>query len=221
MRRGICITSACQTGKVSPSPEMPMAVPLRILVAEDEALNAVALKSQLEKLGHEVVGPAGTGLEAVELTRSAAVDLAILDIRMPELSGLEAAQEIFELKPIPIILLTGYSDPEYVSGATLAPVFHYLVKPASLEDLAPAISVAWQRFQEWKGYRDEAAELERKIEGRKLIERAKGVLMEVRGLSEREAYRLLQKESQNRNQPMVEIARTVLMADALLRELSM
>ncbi len=195
-----------------------MATSLRILVAEDEPLSAMALQAQLEALGHVVIGPAHNGRDAVELARANPIDLAILDVRMPLLSGLEAAQELATLQDVPVILLSGYSDPDMIEEATRAPVFHYLVKPVSMADLGPAIAVAMHRFQEWKDFRGEAAELEQKIADRKLVEQAKGLLMEARGLSEGDAYKLLQKESQNRNQPMVEIARSILMADSLLRE---
>ncbi len=196
-----------------------MATSLRILVAEDEPLSAMALQAQLEALGHTVIGPAHNGRDAVELARANPVDLAILDVRMPVLSGLDAAQELATLRDVvPVILLSGYSDPEMIEEATRAPVFHYLVKPVSMADLGPAIAVAMHRFQEWKEFRGEAAELEQKIADRKLVEQAKGLLMEARRVSEADAYKMLQKESQNRNQPMVEIARSILMADSLLRE---
>lgn len=195
-----------------------MAMPLKILIAEDEALNALALRSQLEALGHTTVGPARNGREAVEIVCREPIDLAILDIRMPELTGLEAAEEIMRARPVPIILLTGFSEPEFAARAAHAPVFHYLVKPVSLEDLAPAIGVARSRFREWRQFREEAERLRQKIEDRQLVERAKAVLMEAQGLSEHGAYRLLQQESQRRSLPMVEIARTILMADAVLRD---
>ncbi|HEX7118446.1 MAG TPA: response regulator [Longimicrobiales bacterium] len=195
-----------------------MATPLRILIAEDEALNALALRSQLEALGHCIVGPARNGREAVDLVTRQAVDLAILDIRMPELTGLEAAEQIVRTRPIPIILLTGFGEPELASLAASAPVFHYLVKPISLEDLVPAIGVACSRFKEWQAFRADAERLRRKIEDRQLLDRAKAVLMEVQGLSEHDAYRLLQQESQRRSLPMVEIARNLLMADSVLRD---
>jgi response regulator NasT len=196
-----------------------MAPPLRILLAEDEPLNALTLSSQLESLGHHVVGPAADGLEAVQLAADHPVDLAILDIRMPRLSGLDAAAETFRIRPIPIILLTGYSDPELVDRAAHLPVYHYLVKPVLAEDLGPAIAVACARFDEWRRFNAETDRLRQKLEDRKIIDQAKGVLMEARRVSEHEAYRLLQIESQNRNQPMVEIARTVLAADSLLRDI--
>ena len=195
-----------------------MATSLRILVAEDELLSAMALQAQLEALGHVVIGPAYNGRAAVDLARANPVDLAILDVRMPALSGLEAAQEIAAIQVVPVILLSGYSDPEMIEEATKAPVFHYLVKPVSMADLGPAIAVAMTRFNEWREVRGEVHELEQKLEDRKLIERAKGLLMDARGLAEADAYRLLQKESQNRNRPMVEIARSILLTDSLLRE---
>lgn len=195
-----------------------MATSLRILVAEDEPLSAMALQAQLEALGHVVLGPAHNGREAVEMARANPADLAILDVRMPALSGLEAAQEIARFAELPVILLSGYSDPEMIEQATRAPVFHYLVKPVSMADLGPAIAVAMTRFNEWQAFRGEAAALEHKLEDRKLIEQAKGMIMEARGLPEAEAYRVLQKESQNRNQPMVEIARSIVLSASLLRD---
>ncbi|MBX6366184.1 MAG: response regulator [Gemmatimonadetes bacterium] len=195
-----------------------MAAPLKILVAEDEPLSAMALQAQLEAMGHTVIGPARDGRQAVDLATANPLDLALLDVRMPRLSGLEAADEIFRIRHVPIIMLSGYSDPELVDRASKAPVFHYLVKPVSMQDLGPAITVALNRFQEWQAFQDEAHALEQKLEDRKLVEKAKGVLMAARGLSEADAYRVLQKESQNRNQPMVEIARSVIMTDSLLRD---
>jgi two-component system, response regulator PdtaR len=195
-----------------------MAQTLRILIAEDDSLNAMALRAQLEALGHDVVAVAPDGEDAVRLASETTPDLAILDIRMPRLSGLDAAARIFADRPLPIVLLTGYSDPDAVAQAARLPVYVYLVKPVDGTDLAPAIGVAVQRFADWQRLDREVSELERKLADRKLVERAKGVLMDARGLSEREAYRLLQKESQNRNQPMAEVARTILMADPVLRK---
>lgn len=197
-----------------------MAMSLRILIAEDEALNALALRSQVEALGHTIVGPVRNGREAVELASRTPVDLALLDIRMPAMSGVEAAEEIVRHRPVPIILLTGFSEPEYVDQAVRAPVFHFLVKPVSLEDLAPAIGVAGARFKEWLAFREDAEKIRRKIEARELLDQAKRVIMQARGLSEHGAYRLLQQESQRRSQPMVEIAQTILTAESVLHDLS-
>jgi two-component system, response regulator PdtaR len=195
-----------------------MAAPLRILIADDEPLNVLALQSQLEALGHQVVAAAHDGGEAVAMAEQVGPELAILDIRMPDLSGIEAAARIFETSPIPIILVSAYSDPDAVLQAARTPVYQYLVKPVELEDLGPAISVAVTRFSEWIRLRREAGMLEQKLEDRRLIEQAKGILMEVRGLPERDAYRMLQKESQNTNRPMAEVARNVITAHELLAE---
>jgi two-component system, response regulator PdtaR len=195
-----------------------MAAPLKVLVADDEPLNVLALQSQLEALGHEVVGAAHDGDEAIAMAQETGAELAILDIRMPHVSGIEAASRIFQARPIPIILVSAYSDPDAVEQAARTPVYQYLVKPVELEDLGPAISVAVTRFAEWHRLRREAGVLERKLEDRRLIEQAKGILMTVRGLPEAEAYRLLQKESQNTNRPMAEVARNVITAHELLED---
>lgn len=195
-----------------------MAHSLRFLIADDEALHNLALTSQLEALGHEVVATASNGQEAVELAREKRPDMAILDIRMPVMTGPEAAHEIHKDRPIPIIILSAYSDRRTVDEATRSPVFHYLVKPVDPDDLAPAIAVARARFGEWTDARKERDSLELKLEERKVLDRAKGILMETRGLSEREAYRFLQKSSQDRNTPMIDLARKILLAAPLLQK---
>ena len=195
-----------------------MADSLRVLIADDEALHNLALSSQLETLGHTVVATATNGREAVQLARETKPDLAFLDIRMPTMTGPEAAHEITAERPIPIVILSAYSDARTVEEATRAPVFHYLVKPVDPDDLAPAIAVACARFHEWLDARRQKELLELKLEERKIIERAKGLLMDSRGLSEREAYRFLQKTSQDKNTPMVELARKILLAAPLLQK---
>ncbi len=195
-----------------------MADSLRFLIADDEALHNLALTSQLEALGHEVVATASNGREAVELAREKKPDIAILDIRMPVMTGPEAAHEIHRNRPIPILILSAYSDRRTVDEATRSPVFHYLVKPVDPDDLAPAIAVARARFGEWTDARHERDVLENKLEERKILDRAKGILMESRNLSEREAYRFLQKSSQDRNTPMIDLARKILLAAPLLQK---
>lgn len=195
-----------------------MAQSLRFLIADDEALHNLALTSQLEALGHEVIATASNGREAVELAREKAPDMAVLDIRMPIMTGPEAAHEIHRERPIPIIILSAYSDRRTVEEATRSPVFHYLVKPVDPDDLAPAIAVARARFGEWTDARKERDTLELKLEERKILDRAKGILMETRNLSEREAYRFLQKSSQDRNTPMIDLARKILLAAPLLQK---
>lgn len=194
-----------------------MAESLRILIADDEALHNLALTSQLETLGHQVVATATNGREAVDLARDTKPDLAFLDIRMPTMTGPEAAHQISAERPIPIIILSAYSDGRTVEEATRSPVFHYLVKPVDPDDLGPAIAVARARFDDWIDAKRQRDQLEVKLEERKIIERAKGLLMDTRGLSEREAYRFLQKTSQDKNTPMVELAKKILLAAPLLQ----
>jgi two-component system, response regulator PdtaR len=195
-----------------------MADSLRFLIADDEALHNLALTSQLEALGHQVVATASNGQEAVELARQERPDMAILDIRMPVMKGPEAARKIHAEMPIPIIILSAYSDTRTVDEATRSPIFHYLVKPVDPDDLAPAIAVAKARFSEWKSARQERDSLELKLEERKILERAKGILMESRQMTEQEAYRFLQKTSQDKNTPMIELARKILLAAPLLQK---
>jgi response regulator NasT len=194
-----------------------MSESLRVLIADDEALHNLALTSQLETLGHQVVATASNGREAVELARSMPIDIAFLDIRMPVMTGPDAAHEIAAEHPIPMVILSAYSDMRTVEDAVRAPIFHYLVKPVDPDDLAPAIAVARARFHEWMSARQERDDLELKLEDRKIIERAKGLLMDTRKLSEREAYRFLQKTSQDKNTPMVDLARKILLAAPLLQ----
>ncbi|MGH7483230.1 MAG: ANTAR domain-containing response regulator [Longimicrobiales bacterium] len=191
---------------------------LRILIADDETLHNLALTSHLEALGHEVVATATNGHEAVALAAETMPDLAILDIRMPILSGPDAAHQITSARPIPIIILSAYSDQRTVDQASRAPVFHYLVKPVDPDDLGPAIAVARARFAEWNRARSERDQLQHRLEDRKIIERAKGLLMQNRGLSEQEAYRFLQRTSQDRNTAMIDLARKIVLAASLLQK---
>jgi two-component system, response regulator PdtaR len=182
---------------------------MRILVADDEQASAQALKVFLEDQGHQVIGPAPDGAEAVRLAGREHPDLAILDIDMPRMTGLEAIDHITRARPIPIIVLTAHTDPEYVDRAAELPVFNYLTKPAGQAELVPAIRLASARFEEWSRLNGRVSELSKKIEERKTIERAKGILMEIKGIAEGEAYRLLQRESQQRSKSMAEIARLI------------
>lgn len=195
-----------------------MADAIRFLIADDEALHNLALTSQLEALGHEVIATAGNGQEAVDLAREKQPDMAILDIRMPVMTGPDAALKIHEERPIPIIILSAYSDRRTVDEASRSPVFHYLVKPVDPDDLAPAIAVARARFGEWTDARRERDMATLKLEERKVLDRAKGIVMETRGMTEREAYRFLQKTSQDRNTPMIDLARKILLAAPLLEK---
>jgi len=189
-----------------------MTAAARILIADDEAIRLMSLRQQLAALGMDVVAEATTGREAVALARHAAPDLAILDIKMPELDGIEAARAITRERPIPIILLTAYSEPALIERAAAAGVLAYLVKPVGEEDLLPAILTARSRFAEFQQLRGEVATLGDALEARKVIERAKGMLMDRYRLSEGEAFRRMQIQSQRENKRLVEIARALLAA---------
>lgn len=187
----------------------------RILIADDDAIRLMSLRAQLEALGMEVVGEATTGRDVVSVARHAEPDLAILDIKMPEMDGIEAARAITAARTIPIILLTAYTDPALVERAAAAGVFAYLVKPVAEEDLLPAVLTARARFGEFQELRKEVATLSEALEARKVIERAKGILMDRLRVSEAEAFRRMQVQSQRENKRLVEIARAVITAYAL------
>ena len=190
---------------------------MRILVADDEPASAHALKDLLECIGHVVIGPAPDGAEAVRLALRERPDLAIFDIQMPQMSGLDAIEQITRSRPIPVIVLTGHQSDEFVDRAAELPVFNFLCKPAGADRLVPAIRLASARFGEWSALNGRVCELSQKMDERKAIERAKGILMELRGITEDDAYRLLRRESQHRSKSMADIARTVIAAQGIFR----
>ena len=190
---------------------------LRILVAEDESVTALGLEQDLRSLGHSVIGIAGDGVTAVSMARTLSPDLVLMDVRMPHLSGLEAAEQIHRERPVPIIIVTAYSDAETLDRAVSAPVFHYLVKPVTAAQLSAAIAIAEARHQEWLRERQESEDLRKRLDDRKVIERAKGILMEREGISESAAYRVLQRTSQSRNMTMADLSRSLLAAEELMR----
>ncbi|MCS7172209.1 MAG: response regulator [Armatimonadetes bacterium] len=189
---------------------------LRILIADDEAIRLMTLRTQLRSLGFEVVAEATDGEEAVRLAQEREPDLAILDIKMPGLDGISAAQRILQHRPIPIVLLTAYSEVELVERALETGVFAYLVKPVTEEDLLPAILLARKRFEEFRVLQNEVQDLREALEARKLIERAKGILMKRLGISEQEAFRRMQVQSQKENRKLVEIARAIITAHGVM-----
>jgi len=189
---------------------------LRVVVADDESIRLMSLKTQLESLGLQVVGEALNGKQAVDLVIRLKPDLAVLDIKMPEMDGLEAAKRIAAEYPIPVIVLTAYSERILAERAIEAGVFAYLMKPVSEEDLLPAILLARSRFREFQDLTKGISDLKEALETRKLIERAKGILMERRNLSEAEAFRRMQIQSQNENKKLSEIAQAIIMADRML-----
>jgi two-component system, response regulator PdtaR len=182
---------------------------MRILIAEDETIIRLDLRDLLVRSGFEVVAEAKDGEEAVALARSEAPDLAILDVKMPRLDGIEAARRILDERAIPIVMLTAYGQEELVSRAVEAGVFGYLVKPFRESDLLPAIHTARARHEELSALRDEAESLAEALAARKAIERAKGLLMAKERLTEEEAFARLRKASQVSGRPLRVIAEAV------------
>jgi two-component system, response regulator PdtaR len=175
---------------------------VRILIAEDETIIRLDLRALLESAGFEVCAEAKDGIEAVELAASTEPELAILDVKMPRLDGIDAARQILEERPIPIVMLTAYGQDELVSRAVEAGVFGYLVKPFRESDLLPAIRTARARHEELAALRDEAESLAEALAARKSIERAKGLLMAKEGLTEQEAFERLRRASQLAGRPL-------------------
>jgi len=183
---------------------------VRILVAEDETIIRLDLRAMIERAGLEVCAEARDGEEAVALARSAEPDLALLDVKMPKLDGIEAAKQILGERPIPIVMVTAYGEQELVSRAVEAGVFGYLVKPFRETDLLPAIETARARHAEFVDLRQEADSLAEALAARKAIERAKGLLMERDGLTEQDAYARLRKASQVSGRPLRVVAEALI-----------
>jgi response regulator NasT len=180
-----------------------------VLVAEDESLIRMDIVETLGDLGFEVIAEAADGLEAVELAKAKLPDLIVMDIKMPHLDGISAAEQLQSLR-IPIVLLTAFSQRELVERASEAGTMAYLVKPFSPNDLLPAIEIAWSRHQQLVALETEIADLSERFETRKLVDRAKGLLNEKMNLTEPEAFRWIQKASMDRRLTMHEVALTII-----------
>jgi two-component system, response regulator PdtaR len=183
---------------------------VRILIAEDETIIRLDLRALLEGAGFEVCAEAHDGEEAVELARREQPDLALLDVKMPRLDGIDAARRILDERPIPIVMVTAYGEQELVARAVEAGVFGYLVKPFRETDLLPAIATAQARHGELEALREEADSLAEALAARKAIERAKGLLMERDGLTEPEAFARLRKASQISGKPLKVVAEALI-----------
>src|SRR6266545_1509230 len=183
---------------------------MRVLVAEDETIIRLDLRDLLERSGFEVCAEARDGEEAVELARREQPDVAIMDVKMPKLDGIEAARRILDERPIPIVMLTAYGQQELVARAVEAGVFGYLVKPFRESDLLPAIQTARARHEELAELREETESLAEALAARKAIERAKGLLMAKEGLSEQDAFARLRKASQTSGRPLRVIAEALI-----------
>lgn len=189
---------------------------LRIAVAEDEPVMQTYLTETLTSLGHRVVSMVATGQELVQQCRTLRPDMVISDIKMPDMDGLDAAARIWSDEPVPIMVVSAYHEPALIERAEHSHVMAYLVKPIKQGDLAPAIAIAWRRFEEFKSLQQETDNLRQAIEDRKTIERAKGIIMKRTGFGEAEAFRRLQAMASEKSRKMVEIAGTIVLAEEVV-----
>ena len=187
----------------------------RLVIADDESLIRMNLKETLVGLGYLVVGEAGDGASAITLARQLQPDLVVMDIKMPKLDGIQAAEVLTQERIAPVLLLTAYNDRELVDRAVDAGVVAYLVKPFREADLLPQIEVAIARFEELRSLDKQLGDLQEAMETRKVVERAKGILMETQGLTEAEAFRRIQQLSMNTRKAMKEIAQAIIIANQL------
>jgi len=184
----------------------------RVIIADDESIIRMDLREMLTNLGYLVVGEAGDGRDAVNQARELEPDVVILDIKMPGMDGIEAARILTEEKIAPVVLLTAYSQRDLVERAKEAGVVGYITKPMRESDLTPAIEVAMARFAEFRALEKEVGDLKEALETRKLVDRAKGILIDSQGLTEAEAFRKIQKMSMNKRKPMKEVAEAIILA---------
>jgi response regulator NasT len=187
---------------------------VRILVAEDETIIRLDLVEMLTEAGYEVVAQAENGVIAVELARQHNPDLAILDVKMPEMDGITAAEQIISIAPV--LMLTAFSQRELVERARDAGVMAYVVKPFSINDLVPAIEIAISRHKQMKSLESEVADIYERLETRKVIDRAKGILMKAMNLSEPESFSWIQKTAMDRRISMKEVANAIISPEAAL-----
>jgi len=189
---------------------------LRTLIAEDEQLTRTIIRARLEKLGHTVVAEAGDGAQAIEAARLHKPDVIIMDIKMPVMDGIEAARAILAETPCAILFLSSFNEEELVEQASETGALAYLMKPFRKEDLAPALEVAVRRFRQIQSQSKEIEELKETLETRKLIERAKGILMDRHHMSEEEAFKRIHFQARNQNKKMREIAQSIITAADLI-----
>ena len=184
----------------------------RILVAEDETLIRLDLVEMLTEAGYEVVAQATNGVEAIKFAEELKPDLSILDVKMPELDGISAAEKIINISPV--LMLTAFSQRELVERARDAGVMAYVVKPFTISDLVPAIEIASSRYQQMAALKSEVSDLNERLETRKLIDRAKGILMQALNLSEPEAFTWIQRAAMDRRISMKAVAQAVISPDS-------
>jgi AmiR/NasT family two-component response regulator len=185
---------------------------MRVVIAEDEALIRMDLREMLEEEGHQVVGEARDGREAVEMARALQPDLIFMDINMPEMNGIEAASVISAESLAPVVMVTAFSQASYVAEAADAGALAYIVKPFARKDIVPAVQVAVSRFAETRALAEEVADLTERLETRKVVDRAKGILM-ARGMSEPDAFGRLQRLAMDRRKTLRQVAEAVVLAE--------
>ncbi len=190
--------------------------PKTILVADDELLVAQGIMSVLQSIGYEVIGPYKNGEEAVQACKETPPDIALLDIQMPIMDGMKAAHIIFHELDIPVVMLTAYSDDSYLRNSHAAGVFGFLLKPVSKEQLCAGLSVSWQRFLNHIAQHSEIVDLKQRLEDRKLIEKAKWIIVKRKNVGEPDAMKMLQKQSRNSRKSLASVARAVIDSDGLL-----
>lgn len=191
---------------------------LRIILADDEALIRLDLREMLTEAGHEIVGEAADGQEAVRLAQELRPDIVIMDVKMPVMDGLTASQQITAAEIAPVLLLTAYSQQDIVARATEAGVIAYLVKPVREQQLFPAVEVAVSRFRAWQELGRELEELKESLATRKLVDRAKGILMTAHQMTEQEAYRKMQQFSMAKRITLKKLAEEIIAADEKYRK---
>jgi response regulator NasT len=190
--------------------------PTKVLVADDELLVVQGLIGLLKVLGFEIIGPCKNGQEAIDKVHEERPDIALLDIQMPVMNGMQAAQVIFHEHDIPVVMLTAYSDETFLRNSVAAGVFGYLLKPASSEQISAGLSVAWQRYLDHVEQRSQIVDLTQRLDDRKLIERAKWIIVKRKNISEPEAMKLLQKQSRSSRKSIAKVAQAVIDSDGLL-----
>ncbi len=184
----------------------------RVIIADDESVIRTDLREMLTNLNYLVVGEAGDGQSAVNLAREVRPDVVIMDIKMPDMDGIEAAGILTRERVAPVLLLSAYNQRDLVDRAMEAGVIGYLIKPISENDVVPAIEIARARFKEFSEMQKQIGDLQETLETRKVVDRAKGILMDTQGLTEHEAFRKIQKMSMNTRKPMKEIAEAIVLA---------
>ena len=189
---------------------------LKAVIAEDEQLTRTIIRARLEKLGHTVVAEAGDGAQAIEAARLHKPDVIIMDIKMPVMDGIEAARTILAETPCAILFLSSFNEQELVEQATETGALAYLMKPFRKEDLAPALEMAVRRFRQINSQQREIDDLKETLETRKIIERAKGILMDRHRMSEEEAFKRIHFQARNQNKKMREIAQSIVTAADLI-----